>query len=121
MRKFHLLLTLIVALAVTACSEAADPIATAETQQATAQPAVSHTPPATVITAEQDPAAPDVQVSTPAATQAPTVTDAPEAVVLPVIGPAPGWDNSVWINTETPLPLDELRGKVVLLEFWTFG
>ncbi len=26
-----------------------------------------------------------------------------------------------WINTPRPLTLKELRGKVVLLEFWTFG
>ncbi len=30
----------------------------------------------------------------------------------------PGLD---WINTERPLTLAELRGKVVLLEFWTGG
>jgi len=29
----------------------------------------------------------------------------------------PGLD---WINTPRPLRLAELRGKVVLLEFWTF-
>jgi hypothetical protein len=38
-----------------------------------------------------------------------------------VIEPAPSWNNEVWINTETALPLEDLRGKVVLLEFWTFG
>jgi hypothetical protein len=26
-----------------------------------------------------------------------------------------------WINTARPLVLKELRGKIVLLEFWTFG
>jgi hypothetical protein len=25
-----------------------------------------------------------------------------------------------WLNTPTPLSLRELRGKIVLLEFWTF-
>ncbi len=25
-----------------------------------------------------------------------------------------------WINTPRPLTLEELRGKVVLLEFWTY-
>ncbi len=29
----------------------------------------------------------------------------------------PGLD---WLNVERPLTLAELRGKVVLLEFWTF-
>lgn len=26
-----------------------------------------------------------------------------------------------WINTSRPLSLGDLRGKVVLLEFWTFA
>ncbi len=25
-----------------------------------------------------------------------------------------------WLNSERPLTLAELRGKIVLLEFWTF-
>jgi len=30
----------------------------------------------------------------------------------------PGLD---WLNTPRPLSLLELRGKVVLLDFWTYG
>ncbi len=30
----------------------------------------------------------------------------------------PGLD---WLNTERPLRLADLRGKVVLLDFWTYG
>ncbi len=26
-----------------------------------------------------------------------------------------------WLNTETPLSIEKLRGKVVLLDFWTYG
>jgi hypothetical protein len=26
-----------------------------------------------------------------------------------------------WLNVSRPLSLDELRGKVVILDFWTFG
>jgi hypothetical protein len=26
-----------------------------------------------------------------------------------------------WLNTPRPLALKELRGKIVLLEFWTFA
>ena len=40
---------------------------------------------------------------------------------LPVIGPAPELTNSVWLNTDQPLRLADLRGKVVLLDMWTFG
>jgi thiol-disulfide isomerase/thioredoxin len=35
-------------------------------------------------------------------------------------GPAPAWRNTSWLNTDHPLTLDELRGRVVLLNFWVF-
>ncbi len=35
-------------------------------------------------------------------------------------GPAPDFSAEVWLNSE-PLSLAELRGKVVLVEFWTFA
>ncbi len=35
-------------------------------------------------------------------------------------GPAPALHNDVWLNSE-PLTLADLRGKVVMVEFWTFG
>ncbi len=34
--------------------------------------------------------------------------------------PAPEISNEIWLNSE-PLRLAELRGKVVMVEFWTFG
>ncbi|MBT3338236.1 MAG: hypothetical protein HN855_11370 [Anaerolineae bacterium] len=34
---------------------------------------------------------------------------------------APELTNEVWLNTKEPLRLANLRGKVVLLEMWTFG
>ncbi len=34
--------------------------------------------------------------------------------------PAPSWENSSWLNTEAPLQLEQLRGRVVLLNFWVF-
>ena len=39
---------------------------------------------------------------------------------LAVVGQPPELFNEVWLNSE-PLKLTELRGKVVIVEFWTFG
>ena len=40
---------------------------------------------------------------------------------LPILAPAPDWNNDVWINSDKPLRLADVQGKVVLLEFWTYG
>ncbi len=48
-------------------------------------------------------------------------TAATAAADLPDLGAAPELTNDVWINTDQPLRLADLRGKVVLLEMWTFG
>lgn len=42
-------------------------------------------------------------------------------LTLQSLGPAPELDNEVWINTDQPLRLSELQGKVVLLDMWTYG
>ena len=42
-------------------------------------------------------------------------------VPLSDLGPAPELTNEVWLNTDHPLRLADLRGTVVLLEMWTFG
>jgi thiol-disulfide isomerase/thioredoxin len=34
--------------------------------------------------------------------------------------PAPSWANASWLNATHSLRLDELRGRVVLLNFWVF-
>ncbi len=34
--------------------------------------------------------------------------------------PAPSWKNTSWLNAKAPLKLEELRGRVVLLNFWVF-
>lgn len=38
-----------------------------------------------------------------------------------VSGTAPEITGEKWINTDKPLSLESLRGKVVLIEFWTYG
>ena len=45
----------------------------------------------------------------------------PTMANLPDLGEAPELTNEVWLNTDVPLRLADLRGKVVLLEMWTFG
>ena len=40
---------------------------------------------------------------------------------LPDLGPAPELHDSVWLNSDRALRLQDLRGQVVLLEMWTFG
>lgn len=40
---------------------------------------------------------------------------------LPDLGAAPEILNDTWLNSDTPLRLADLRGKVVLVEFWTFA
>jgi hypothetical protein len=40
---------------------------------------------------------------------------------LPNLGAAPELTNETWLNTDVPLRLADLRGKVVLLDMWTFG
>lgn len=43
---------------------------------------------------------------------------------LPFLGPtsAPDFPTGLdWLNIERPLGLKDLRGKVVLLDFWTYG
>ena len=42
------------------------------------------------------------------------------ALNLPSQGLAPELANEVWINSE-PLRLADLRGSVVIVEFWTYG
>jgi hypothetical protein len=50
----------------------------------------------------------------------PTSTPIPLSA-LPDLGPAPEIENSVWLNSDQPLRLADMAGKVVLLEFWTYG
>ncbi len=43
------------------------------------------------------------------------------SVKLKDLGAAPELYNETWLNIDQPLRLADLRGKVVLLDMWTFG
>ena len=45
----------------------------------------------------------------------------PSTASLPDLGPAPELTNDTWLNVNAPLRLADLRGKVVIVEMWTFG
>ena len=57
------------------------------------------------------------------AVQAGTVGEQIEALLKDTERPAaPEFTGiSAWVNTEGPLTMAALRGKVVLLDFWTYG
>jgi hypothetical protein len=77
-------------------------------------------PQATPIASRQrtDRAAADRADPTP--TTAPLIAPGSRAD-LPDLGDAPELTNTVWLNTDRPLRLAELRGRVVLIDMWTFG
>ncbi len=106
-RRIPYALLLFLVMAVSACTNGADPEAAARTGARS---------PAEENSSVKD--TPTIEKATAEPTKAPEQPSAAE--FLPVIGPAPSWQNDVWINSEA-LPLEDLRGKVVLLEFWTFG
>lgn len=42
-------------------------------------------------------------------------------LALEDLGAAPELENDVWLNVDKPIRISELRGNVILLDFWTFG
>ncbi|HLY24799.1 MAG TPA: redoxin domain-containing protein [Aggregatilineales bacterium] len=42
------------------------------------------------------------------------------ALVAQDYGPAPEFNNQTWLNADKPLKIGDQKGKVVLIEFWTF-
>lgn len=62
---------------------------------------------------------PAVNVENAAVMQEDTFADA--AIDLPDFGPAPELNTDTWLNTDQVLRLADLKGKVVLLEMWTFA
>jgi thiol-disulfide isomerase/thioredoxin len=41
-------------------------------------------------------------------------------VKAPTPRPAPAWRNESWLNTDRPLTVESLKGRVALLNFWVF-
>jgi thiol-disulfide isomerase/thioredoxin len=62
---------------------------------------------------------PDSGDDSPAETSNPMAVNAAK-IELKDLGAAPELKNEVWLNTDQPLRLADLRGKVVLLNMWTF-
>ena len=52
---------------------------------------------------------------------APMDSSMPKLATLPDLGLAPELSNDIWLNVDAPLRLTDLRGKVVIVERWTFG
>lgn len=50
-----------------------------------------------------------------------SATPQPTKADYPDLGAAPELTGDTWLNTSGPLRLADLRGKVILLEMWTFG
>lgn len=57
----------------------------------------------------------------PPATQQVVDVERSYSADLPDLGLAPELENEVWLNTDQPLRLRELGGRVILLDMWTFG
>ena len=102
--------------AVVAPTAAAGPLTTAPSPPAaaTSAPTVAASAP----TAAPRTPAPVTSAPTAAATEPAVVETLPE---LPVLGTAPEFAGiTAWLNSEV-LSMDELRGRPVLIDFWTFG
>lgn len=71
---------------------------------------------------ESAPADPDQEQSpTAEPQQAPDLPAESPAAPPENYGPAPEITNEIWLNTDAPVRIADQRGKVVLVEFWTFG
>jgi hypothetical protein len=74
---------------------------------------------AIVLSACASPATPSGPAGKVANTAVPTATAG--RANYPDLGTAPELAGDTWLNTTVPLRLANLRGKVVLVEMWTFG
>ncbi len=91
-------------------------VATGCTARGTSPTSLVSTPPAAV----SDRASPVTSRAADETIQQPIATLTLEVIPVPTDPRAPAINNEVWLNT-TPLTQDQLNGKVVLIDFWTFG
>jgi len=64
---------------------------------------------------------PPTEISEPNSSPRIEVPDLSADLRLENYGLAPELTNQIWLNTDQPLRLEDLRGQVVLLDMWTFG
>jgi hypothetical protein len=64
---------------------------------------------------------PEVRIETSTEAAPEPVVESTPRLQLDDLGEAPEINNEVWLNTSGPLRLADLRGRVVLLDMWTFG
>ena len=85
--------------------------------------ACSTSEPDSVAEAPVQAAPPKVVEETKDVAEAPVLPTPTEVVMpqLPDLGAAPEIVNQTWLNTDEPVTIASQRGKVILLEFWTFG
>ena len=95
-------------------------LAACSAQTADVEPAVEPVPSAAAESASPTEIVVETAENEPVIEVLPTPTLAP-AIRLENLGPAPEIANDTWINSDAPLTLASQRGKVVLMEFWTFG
>lgn len=134
----HTLATFVLLLFMTACGAPAavltatpppsEPASTEPSEPAATRTLPPTEAPATAL-ATDTPIVTSTDTPAPAVTVAPTATEPVSALSadqeqllasLDAQGPAPEFTNEVWLNSE-PLQLADLRGQVVMVEFWTYG
>ena len=111
-----------VLLVMTACSSSESGLTAESTENAEEKEEVVMETAVSTSTAE--PLTPTVQQpDSPTAQPTATLLPTPELVRadFPNLGIAPEIENEVWVNADEPVTLASQRGKVVLVEFWTFG
>ncbi len=122
-----LALMVVVALLVASCGESSNDeaeTATRPVEESSASTEVAPQPdPPTEAPATTEPVeAQEEEIPATAASDASRQEDEGETLSFAGSVPAPDFPPGLdWLNTEEPISLSDLRGKVVLLDFWTYG